>query len=127
MIGTKKSLIYSILEYNPSFILWFKKEGQLKKKYPIKKINKNCKILGNCEFISRYDDKISINGINYDTFKTNVTLKIGNDIYTEELHEQINHLGNFNRYNSIVNYSLKKNNESICYDNLDPSVLKVIK
>ena len=112
---------------NIVFIIAFKKDGQLKKEYEIKKINKNCEISGNCIFISRYNDKESLKGINYDTFKTKIILKTKHDIYCEELHEQIIYSSHYNKYNSVVNYNLKKNNETISYDKLDLSILKDIK
>tara|TARA_Y100000389_G_C17061474_1_gene317555 strand:+ start:93 stop:545 length:453 start_codon:yes stop_codon:yes gene_type:complete len=135
VLSKVKSLLYPLLFSNPNFLYWDKnvRLNTIEKSFECDgKLSKDCYYNIEYNFLSRYSDKDSLHGKNYDEYKINLLLEHNNDLYEESINQQVVFYPSTLNYfiytgTQISNtYSLKKNDEDILFRDIDKNIISCI-
>ena len=127
MIGKIKCLIYPILYTNIAFTMWYKNNNSLTRNFEFDNNINDYKLYGNIKYISRFSDKESITGKNFDEIYSILNIEKDGDKFIENINGQIYYNNEGKEYYNKYSYLLTKNNEIISFDDLPDDLPIIIK
>lgn len=127
MIGKIKCLIYPLLYTNNAFTIWYKNNNALTRNFEFDNNINDYKLYGNIKYISRFSDKESITGKNFDEIYSILNIEKDGDKFIENINGQIYYNNKGEEYYNKYEYLLTKNNENISFDDLPDDLPIIIK